>query len=80
MMSYDSPHHVTMYFDLTDEDGREAFEYARLGKASHDALWKLWDEMCKHQDDYRGPDQITRQWLQRLLETMDDYNVPLEVG
>lgn len=79
VMSYDSPYTITMHFDLTDEDGRTAFEYARLGQSSHLALWELWDEMCRHQDDYHGLDQITHQWLQRLNEIMRELEVPLEV-
>ena len=74
-----SPHINTMTFDMTDKDGIDAFEYARLGKASHEVLWALWDEMCKHQDDYCGPDQITQQWIQRLNELMDYHYVPLEI-
>ena len=72
-------HTNTMTFDMTDKDGIDAFEYARLGKASHEVLWALWNEMCKHQDDYRGPDQITQQWIQRLNELMDYHYVPLEI-
>ena len=77
-----SPHHVTMHFDLTDPEGRTAFEYARLGQSAHTVLWDLWKEMFDYVNDERltKPDQITQQWLERLLETMDDYNVPLEVG
>lgn len=78
-MSCDSPHYVTMHFDMTTEDGWTAYEYARLGEKSHDVIFKLWDEMCNHQNDCRGPDQITGQWLQRLLEIIDELNVPLEV-
>jgi len=79
-MSYNSPHHITMHFDLTEEEGRDAFAYARLGEASHTTLWKLWDEMHRASSDLDGkPDQITHQWLQRLLEIMDDYGVPLDV-
>ena len=75
-------HTNTMTFDMTDKDGIDAFEYARLGEASHTALWLLWDEMCKASWDHEcggKPDQITHQWLQRLLEIMDDYDVPLEI-
>ena len=76
-------HTNTMTFDMTDKDGIDAFEYARLGGASHSALWTLWDEMCKASWDHEcggKPDQfITHQWLQRLLEIMDDHGVPLEV-
>lgn len=75
-----SPHVVTMHFDLTDPDGRTAFEFARLGESSHLAIWTLWSEMCKHLDADGGPDQITHLWIQRLIEILGDYDVPLEIG
>ena len=72
----DSPNYVTMHFDLTDEEGLRAFEYARLGRDSHLALWRMWNETCKPAHD----NQITKLWRIRLLEIMEDLNVPLEVG
>ena len=75
-----SPHVITMAFDMTDEDGRVEFDYARLGSLSHLAIWRLWDEMFNRVNDDSGkPDQITQQWLNRLLEIIDDLGVPLEV-
>ena len=77
------PAHInTMTFDMTDKDGIDAFEHARLGQSSHLVLWKLWEEMfdCVNSDLSDKPDQITQQWIQRLNELMDCHYVPLEIG
>jgi hypothetical protein len=81
------PDHInTMTFDMTTEEGRTAFEYARLGLSSHLVLWKLWSEMHEESnnwDDHPDPTKIvnalTYRWLQRLLELMDYHCVPLDV-
>jgi len=41
----DSPHTITMTFDLTDPDARMAFDSARQGLARGLVLWDLAQEM-----------------------------------
>ncbi len=58
-MSYNSPYCVHMRFDLTDPEGRAAFEYARLGEKTHLCLIEVLEKMrscVKYQDAPRMPE------------------------
>ena len=91
-----SPHVITMAFDMTDVTGRYEYELARLGSALYDVLSDLDEEMrncVKHEAPPCDPDGMmldevrqegildaTRHWRKRIVTLRDDHAVPTEIG
>ena len=84
----DSPHTITMTFDMTDPDGRMAFDSARQGLARGLVMWDLAQEMrgcVKHGSgpsdgvgsvDIRdGIEIATQHWRDRLWDLMELHGV-----
>ena len=91
-----SPHVITMAFDMTDVTGRYEYELARLGSALYDVLSDLDEEMrncVKHEAPPCDPDGMmldevrqegildaTRHWRKRIAELREENDVPTDVG
>jgi hypothetical protein len=88
MPSKNSPHVITMTFDMTDPDGRSAFENARQGLDRGLVLETLAEEMrqvtkyghgisnAAKEVKYReGIEIATHHWRERLYALMDKYGV-----
>jgi len=87
-----SPHTATFAYDLTDIEGRSAFEYAKAGFGLRLAVDDLLQEMrtCwKHggspctvntgESENNSMQYATEHWRDRLYDLMEYHGVPLEM-
>jgi len=75
-----SPHTITMTFDMTDEEGRCAFENARQGLDRGLVLREILEEMRKHlkyenENQTKGFNLATQHWRKRIWDMMEERSV-----
>ena len=83
-----SPHFITMTFDMTDPDGRAAFENARQGVGRGLVIWELMQEMrrvtrygrglfnaAKEVQHREGIEMATEHWCALIYELMEAHGV-----